>query len=63
MDLMVSAHMDDFKSIGPHTELNWLRGVLSAAFGGDVNMLQDDAFIHTGINHTTVYDNNEPMSH
>ena len=56
MSLMVSAHMDDFKSTGPQAELNWLREILSKAFGGDVKMLQDETFIHTGIRHTKVKD-------
>ena len=29
LDLMVSAHMDDFKSTGPQPELDWLHGILS----------------------------------
>ena len=60
MSLMVSAHMDDFKSTGPQAELNWLREILSKAFGGDVKMLQDETFIHTGIQHTKVKDGNGP---
>ena len=34
LNLMVSAHMDDFKAIGPQSFLNWLRDVLTKAFGG-----------------------------
>ena len=54
LNLMVSAHMDDFKATGPQPYLNWLRDVLSNAFGGDVNMEQEDSFIHTGIKHTRI---------
>ena len=36
LNLMVSAHMDDFKGTGPQQSLNWLREILSKAFGGDV---------------------------
>ena len=60
---MVSAHMDDFKATGPQTELNWVRSILSTAFGGDVNMLQDDTFIHTGIRHTRTQTKGKPTVH
>ena len=50
LNLMVSAHMEDFKAGGPQAYLNWLRDVLSKAFGGDVKMEQESSFIHTGIN-------------
>mgnify|MGYP001443369332 CR=1 FL=1 len=63
MGLMVSAHMDDFKSIGRQEELNWLRGILSTAFGGDVKMLQDNSFIHTGIRRTNFQENDKSTSH
>ena len=53
---MVSAHMDDFKGTGPQSSLNWLREVLSKAFGGDVKMEQESSYIHTGIKHTRVED-------
>ena len=46
--------MDDFKATGPQAELNWVRSILSTAFGGDVNMLQDNTLIHTGIRHTRI---------
>ena len=32
LNMMVSAHMDDFKSTGPQAELNWLREILPKAF-------------------------------
>ena len=54
LDLMVSAHMDDFKATGSQTSLNWLREILSKSFGGDVKMEQESSFIHTGIRHTKV---------
>ena len=54
MELMVSAHMDDFKGTGRQRSLNWLRDILSEAFGGDVKMEQEKEFIHTGIKHTRI---------
>ena len=33
MELMVSAHMDDFKGTGPQHALHWLRDILAEAFG------------------------------
>ena len=33
LDLMVSAHMDDFKGAGPQASLNWLRDILTNTFG------------------------------
>ena len=54
LNMMVSAHMDDFKATGPQAYLNWLRDVLSKAFGGDVKMEQEASFIHTGIKHTRI---------
>ena len=46
---MVSAHMDDFEATGQQSFLNWLRGILAHAFGGEVKKEQEDSFIHTGI--------------
>ena len=54
LNLMVSAHMDDFKATGSQYYLNWTREVLTDAFGGDVKMEQEESFIHTGIKHTRV---------
>ena len=54
MELMVSAHMDDFKGTGRQRSLNWLRDILSEAFGGDVKMEQEREFIRTGIKHTRI---------
>ena len=53
---MVSAHMDDFKATGLQAYLNWLREVLSKAFGGDVKMEQESSFIHTRIKHARIDD-------
>ena len=61
--LMVSAHMDDFKATGSQEYLNWIRDVLSKAFGGDVKMEQHDAFIHTGIKHSRVQPKNSTKFH
>ena len=60
---MVLAHMDDFKATGPQAYLNWLRDVLSKAFGGDVNMEQPYPFIHTGINHTRIQEKDSSKFH
>ena len=59
MELMVSAHMDDFKATGAQSELNWVRETLSRAFGGDVKMSQEEVFIHTGIRHSRIQEKNE----
>ena len=63
LKMMVSAHMDDFKATGPQAYLNWLRGVLSKAFGGDVKMEQESSFSHTGIKHTRVQDKESGKFH
>ena len=63
LDLTVSAHMDDFEATGPQSELNWVRSILSTAFGGDVEMLQEDTFIHTGIRHTRIQEKCKPTFH
>ena len=63
LNMMVSAHMDDFKATGPQAFLNWLRDVLSKAFGGDVKMEQESSFIHTGIKHTRIDDKKSGKFH
>merc|ERR1711923_292913 len=61
--LMISAHMDDFKATGARSELNWVRETLSRACGGDVNMSQEEVFIHTGIRHSRIQEKNESDFH
>ena len=63
LDLMVSAHMDDFKATGPQASLNLFRGMLSTSFGGGVQMEQESSFIHTGIRHTKVQKTFDPKFH
>ena len=58
LNLMVSEHMDDFKSIGPQASLNWLRDILSKAFGGDAKLEQESSFNRTGIKQIRVQEKN-----
>ena len=52
LQLMVSAHMDDFKSTGEPANMKALQKTLADAFGNDVKMTYETTFIHTGIRHT-----------
>ena len=47
--LMVSAHMDDFKSTGDPEQLRWLHQLLKKHFGDAFKMDLASEFIHTGI--------------
>ena len=52
LQMMISAHMDDFKATGSMDMLKWLHSLLAKAFGADVKMEIETSFIHTGITHT-----------
>ena len=57
LDLMTSAHMDDFEATGPSDKLEWLLSVLRKHFGNDIKIKWDKVFVHTGIRHTMSSDN------
>ena len=58
LQLLVSAHMDDFKATGQMETLKWLHSILCKHFGQDVKMDIAKEFIHTGIKHTVIDDGN-----